>query len=68
MTSKFFWGAEAFWLAYTAAFPDFPNGTWPKWNPVIDIDGVHIQDWFRRFSAGDGAARDLHEVWEDVNL
>jgi hypothetical protein len=65
MASKFYWGVEAFWLAYMAAFPEFPNGIWPNWNPVIDVDGDCIQDWFRCFSQGEGATRGLYEVWED---
>jgi hypothetical protein len=45
-TSKFIWGVQAFWIAYTAAFPSFPNGLWPVWNQAIDINGDFIQDWF----------------------
>jgi hypothetical protein len=64
-TSKFFWGVEAFWMAFTAAFPAFPNGMWPNWNPAIDIDGNFIQDWFRRFAEQEDPQRDLHEAWDE---
>jgi hypothetical protein len=62
-TSKFVWGVQAFWIAYTAAFPSFPNGLWPVWNPAIDINGEFIQDRFRRFAESSDTSRDLHEAW-----
>lgn len=39
------WGRDAFWLAFVAAFPFFPRGTWPLWNPHVPLEGAFIEKW-----------------------
>ncbi|KAJ8073263.1 hypothetical protein PM082_020135 [Marasmius tenuissimus] len=44
-TQDWDWGREAYWMAFSAAYPGFPNGDWPTWNPAIDLGGPYIQEW-----------------------
>ncbi|KAM6499606.1 hypothetical protein JOM56_005114 [Amanita muscaria] len=44
-TPEWLWGLEVFWMAYFAAYPSFPAGEWPKWNPNIALDGQFAQSW-----------------------
>ncbi|KAG1836902.1 hypothetical protein F4604DRAFT_1942812 [Suillus subluteus] len=39
------WGCNAFWMAFIAANPDFPRGSWPNWNPKISLEGKFIESW-----------------------
>ncbi|KAF8840948.1 hypothetical protein BDN67DRAFT_929416 [Paxillus ammoniavirescens] len=39
------WGRDAFWLAYIAAHPMFPNGSWSPWDPRIPLEGQFIEEW-----------------------
>ncbi|KAI6143463.1 hypothetical protein BKA82DRAFT_167783 [Pisolithus tinctorius] len=39
------WGNDAFWLAYIAAHPMFPNGSWSVWDPRIPMEGQFIEEW-----------------------
>ncbi|KAI6149272.1 hypothetical protein BKA82DRAFT_3939434, partial [Pisolithus tinctorius] len=39
------WGHDAFWLAYIAAHPMFPNGSWSAWDPRIPMEGQFIEEW-----------------------
>ncbi|KAI6148919.1 hypothetical protein BKA82DRAFT_3934573, partial [Pisolithus tinctorius] len=39
------WGRNAFWLAYIAAHPMFPNGSWSVWDPRIPMEGQFIEEW-----------------------
>ncbi|KAJ8591246.1 hypothetical protein M405DRAFT_765179 [Rhizopogon salebrosus TDB-379] len=39
------WGCDAFWMAFIAAHPDFPRGSWPNWNPQITLEGKFIESW-----------------------
>ncbi|KAI6006653.1 hypothetical protein F5J12DRAFT_832058 [Pisolithus orientalis] len=38
-------GHDAFWLAYIAAHPTFPNGSWSVWDPRIPMEGQFIEEW-----------------------
>ncbi|KAG2738441.1 hypothetical protein P692DRAFT_201731155 [Suillus brevipes Sb2] len=40
---QWMWGWDAFWLAFVAAFPFFPRGTWPLWNPRVPLEGAFIE-------------------------
>ncbi len=40
------WGREAYWMAFTGAYPNFPNGSWPTWDATIELDGRFICKWF----------------------
>jgi hypothetical protein len=37
------WGCDTFWMAFTATFPAFPQGTWDSWNPAIPMEGHYIE-------------------------
>jgi hypothetical protein len=66
------WGRDAFWLAFVAAYPSFPNGQWPMWDPRIPLEGEFIEQWLER-SGGDSAGEDLafdevasvSDIWDD---
>ena len=49
------WGTEAFWIAFTAAYPAFPHGEWPRWNPQINMGGQYIQSWLQDLSDDEGS-------------
>ncbi|KAG1855246.1 hypothetical protein F4604DRAFT_1590791 [Suillus subluteus] len=36
-SSLWTWGRVAFWLAFVAAYPSFPTGQWPMWDPRIPL-------------------------------
>ena len=60
------WGTEAFWIAFTAAYPAFPHGEWPRWNTQIGMEGQYIQSWLESMSNGDGldALEPSNDAWE----
>jgi hypothetical protein len=60
------WGTEAFWVAFTAAYPAFPHGEWPRWNPKINMEGKYIESWLENLSDDDDLEADglSNEVWE----
>ncbi|KAF8346811.1 hypothetical protein F5887DRAFT_916126 [Amanita rubescens] len=39
------WGTDTFWMAFVAAYPSFPCGTWPVWDCHIALDGTFIHEW-----------------------
>ncbi|KAG1876991.1 hypothetical protein C8R48DRAFT_544681, partial [Suillus tomentosus] len=41
------WGRDTFWLMFVAAFPSFPRGTWPMWDPRIPLEGAFIEQWLQ---------------------
>lgn len=41
------WGRDAFWLAYIAAHPMFPNGRWSPWDSRIPLEGQFIEEWLK---------------------
>lgn len=45
-TQEWTWGIDAFWMAFVAAYPSFPCGTWPDWDCRIALDGTFIHEWF----------------------
>ncbi|KAF8345692.1 hypothetical protein F5887DRAFT_1158668 [Amanita rubescens] len=65
-TPEWAWGQEAFWMAFIAAFPQFPAGEWPVWNPRIPMAGSFIQSWLdenlRNRNFG-GSSIPLHDIW-----
>jgi hypothetical protein len=67
VASKFEYGSEAFWIAFTTAYPTFPGGEWPDWDPAIGLDGDYIQMWFQHCSTEDlphPNLEDLANIWE----
>ncbi|KAG6373001.1 hypothetical protein JVT61DRAFT_7049 [Boletus reticuloceps] len=36
---------ELFWMAFIAAYPDFPRGKWLRWNALIPMEGDFISHW-----------------------
>ncbi|KAG2098945.1 uncharacterized protein F5147DRAFT_548334, partial [Suillus discolor] len=47
-SSLWTWGRDAFWLAFVAAYPSFPMGKWPMWDPRIPLEGSFIEHWLER--------------------
>lgn len=43
------WMREFFWMAYVGAFPMFPYGDWPVWDPRISMEGDFISYWIADF-------------------
>ncbi|KAG2104654.1 uncharacterized protein F5147DRAFT_775476 [Suillus discolor] len=41
--SQWMWGRDTFWLTFIAAYPFFPRGTWPMWDPRIPLEGTFIE-------------------------
>ncbi|KAG1878922.1 hypothetical protein F4604DRAFT_1537481, partial [Suillus subluteus] len=39
------WGRDAFWLAFVGACPDFPGGSWLRWDMRIPLEGQFIEQW-----------------------
>jgi hypothetical protein len=70
-TIKWDYGTEAFWMAFTAAYPAFPGGEWPCWNPAIPMEGSYIHAWITgsqddgNVDADGNPREDLRVVWED---
>ncbi|KAL6300163.1 hypothetical protein BKA93DRAFT_741023, partial [Sparassis latifolia] len=42
------WGCNAFWMAFIAAYPDFPRGNWPAWDSRIAMEGPFMERWMQR--------------------
>jgi len=36
------WGLKLFWIAFVAAHPSFPFGTWPAWNSLVPLAGLFM--------------------------
>jgi hypothetical protein len=60
------WGTEAFWIAFTAAYPAFPHGEWPRWDTQIRMEGQYIKSWLESLSDDDGleTSGPSNEAWE----
>lgn len=70
------WGADVFWTAFIAAFPNFPLGSWPPWDGRIPLTGAvvnkHVigtdfEEISRRASesTGDDLIKRREDLWED---
>ncbi|KAG1894218.1 uncharacterized protein F5891DRAFT_961900, partial [Suillus fuscotomentosus] len=44
-SSLWTWGCDVFWLAFVGAYPSFPTGKWPMWDPRIPLEGSFIEQW-----------------------
>ncbi|EGO30401.1 hypothetical protein SERLADRAFT_404586 [Serpula lacrymans var. lacrymans S7.9] len=42
------WGREVFWMAYIAAYPEFPNGRWTIWSLKISPEGSFLEGWMTK--------------------
>lgn len=62
------WGTEAFWMAFTAAYPSFPSGSWPFWNPIIALEGSYIQNRLSDGPTGGSNESDLISIWQQFEL
>jgi len=67
-TCKWIWGTEAFWFAFTTAYPAFPHGEWPNWDPEIDMEGRHISKWLKRLNADEEAVAEDSEEEMDLGV
>ncbi|KAK1230712.1 protein kinase, partial [Marasmius sp. AFHP31] len=47
-TEDWQWGREVYWMAFVAAFPHFPAGSWTNWDPAIELEGPFIVEWVGR--------------------
>ncbi|KAI9569760.1 hypothetical protein HD554DRAFT_2168935 [Boletus coccyginus] len=36
---------ELFWMAFIAAYPEFPQGKWTRWNSMIAMEGEFMSRW-----------------------
>jgi hypothetical protein len=68
------WGRDLFWISFIAAHPLFPQGSWPKWNSKISMDGPFIQNWIDRGQmslsgerpiTNSGGNSVLSDLWEE---
>ncbi|KAG2145798.1 hypothetical protein DEU56DRAFT_910081 [Suillus clintonianus] len=63
------WGRDAFWLTFVAAYPLFPRGKWPMWDPRVPVEGTFIKEWLGRPSDIDGSDQSvailLGEIWAE---
>ncbi|KAF9237456.1 hypothetical protein BU15DRAFT_76001 [Melanogaster broomeanus] len=63
---------EFFWMAFVAAFPSFPYGNWPNWNPRISMDGDFISYWISDTDVDSvkpesvGTIREF--IWEELKV
>lgn len=55
------WALELFWIAYIAASPTFPGGTWPVWDVSVPLKGAFIGQWLSRLYVLEGSAEDSFE-------
>ncbi|PSR78290.1 hypothetical protein PHLCEN_2v7486, partial [Hermanssonia centrifuga] len=68
------WGTDAFWMAYCAAYPTFPQGTWAAWNPHMHIVGTFGERWLmgaehrneQHEDNCDGDCRDCMQIRDDI--
>jgi hypothetical protein len=69
------WGWDTFWLAFIAAFPFFPRGMWPLWNPRVPLEGAFIEKWLETLGQSTTVGQEtlvidlddadnLGEIWE----
>ncbi|KIK36599.1 hypothetical protein CY34DRAFT_16279 [Suillus luteus UH-Slu-Lm8-n1] len=71
-SSLWTWGRDTFWLAFVAAYPSFPSGQWPMWDPRIPLEGEFIEQWLAQ-SGGDSVGEDsalnealsVSDIWDD---
>ena len=64
------WGIELFWIAYIAAFPEFPYGTvWPEWDGyAIPFECGILTNWMNRPRPEiDIVCETREEMWSEVN-
>ncbi|KAG1824202.1 hypothetical protein EV424DRAFT_1320831 [Suillus variegatus] len=63
------WGRDAFWFAFVGAFPDFPGGSWSRWDTRIPLEGQFIEQWLEAGAAsldGDESHENLLEkIWAE---
>ncbi|KAG1800597.1 uncharacterized protein BJ212DRAFT_1287203, partial [Suillus subaureus] len=70
------WGCDTFWMAFIAANPDFPWGSWPNWNPKISLEGKFIESWMvdnltipADSSLSQHILDEIHiSIWDDFQL
>lgn len=68
---QWIWGREIFWIAFMAAYPNFPQGPWLKWDSKISMDGSFIQGWMDKLGSNpesDGTDDEdalMEELWQE---
>jgi hypothetical protein len=72
-SQEWIWGRDLFWIAFMAAYPHFPQGSWPVWNSKISMEGAFIQSWIERGFQNWGDTEDsvvfevLQQLWDEFN-
>ena len=66
----YLWVHEFFWMVFVAAFPRFPYGDWPNWNPRISMDHDFISHWIADINIGEiipeSARTACDFIWEEL--
>lgn len=64
-TSEWHWGCDIFWLSYIAVYPTFPEGDWPRWSPLIPLDGQFIHEWMDGVYGEDHIVL-MNSLWKEL--
>ncbi len=54
------WARDAYWIAFVAAYPNFPRATWPMWDLVVQFDGTFIKEWVEHHGSNRNSWRGAH--------
>lgn len=46
------WAQDAYWIAFVAAYPNFPHGEWPMWDYKVALGGAFIKGWMEQKEEG----------------
>jgi hypothetical protein len=65
-TQLWTWGRDAFWLAFIAAYPLFPRGSWPKWDSRIPLEGPFIEQWLEQSGDHTVIAQEQDSIRVDI--
>ncbi|KAG1728356.1 hypothetical protein EDD22DRAFT_946950 [Suillus occidentalis] len=65
-TQLWTWGRDAFWLAFIAAYPLFPRGSWPKWDSRIPLEGPFIERWLEQSGDHTVIAQEQDSIRVDI--
>lgn len=46
------WTLDLFWIAFVAAHPRFPRGSWPRWDERVPMAGSFMTKWMGGSKSG----------------
>ncbi|KIK77726.1 hypothetical protein PAXRUDRAFT_833666 [Paxillus rubicundulus Ve08.2h10] len=58
-------------MAFVAAYPTFPHGQWPCWDPRIPMHGCFISDWIADLDEATAAptpATIRDSIWQQLKV